>query len=120
MNYNIKIDLTKINSAALVNIKGKTATKQCIVIPVEDAGLFVGEKGVYLNLQAIELKEQKFEQTHMVKMDVRSEAYKAMTEDERKQIPIIGGMKAREFQQAQQRQASGTAEFSGNDDDLPF
>lgn len=120
-NFNVKINLMRVKGASLVNLKGTYVTKQCIVIPVEDSGLFIGEKGVYLNLQAIELKEAKYDQTHLVKMDVDSDTYKAMTEEEKNAIPIVGSMKKREFQ-SQPMQATETAEFSGGDnaDDLPF
>jgi hypothetical protein len=119
-NYSIKIDLLKVSGAALVNLKGKTATKQCIVIPTEDAALFVGEKGVYLSLQAIELKEAKYEQTHLLKEEVESEKYKAMTDEERKKIPIVGGMKKLEHK-PQPMQATTTTEIESEDvNDLPF
>ncbi len=92
-NLSIKIDLAKLQSSALVNITGKTGTKKCIVIPVEDAGLYVGEKGVYLDLTAFELREVKFDQTHIVKQSMKKELYNSLTEEERNAIPIIGGIK---------------------------
>lgn len=119
-NYNLSINVLKITGASLVNIKGKEKTKQCLIIPIEDSDLYVGEKGVHLNMQAIELKESKFGQSHFIKCEVDGERYKAMTEEERKQIPIVGSMKIREFQK-QQVQATESVEFtSEGNDDLPF
>lgn len=92
-NYSIKLDLLKVKNVSLVNLTGKTATKQCIVIPVEDAGLYVGEKGVYLNLTAIELKEPKHEQSHMIKPNIETEVFAAMSQEQKDGIPIIGNMK---------------------------
>lgn len=57
-NFSIKTDLLKLKGAFVTNLKGKTATKRCLIIPVDDAGLFIGEKGVYLNLTAIEMQNQ--------------------------------------------------------------
>ena len=73
MNQSIKINLSKLQDAKLVNLTGKTETKQCLVIPIENSGLFVGEKGVYLNCSAFELHEQKYGQTHLVKLSLEKE-----------------------------------------------
>ncbi|WP_418894204.1 hypothetical protein [Limibacterium fermenti] len=92
-NLSIKVNLMRVPGALLLNLKGKLETKQCVVIPVEDSGLYVGEKGVYLNLTAIEYKERKYDDSHFVKMSVDREVYEGMTEDERLAIPIVGGLK---------------------------
>ncbi len=55
-NYSIKTDLLKLQGAFVTNIKGKTATKKCLCIPIEGSGLFLGEKGCYLNMTAIEMQ----------------------------------------------------------------
>ena len=41
-NFSIKTDLLKLKGAFVTNLKGKTATKRCLIIPVDDAGLFIG------------------------------------------------------------------------------
>lgn len=93
-NLSIKINLLKLQNAALVNITGKTGvTKKCIVIPVEDANLFVGEKSVYLDASAFEIREPKYDQTHLIKQSLDKDTYQAMTEDERNNMPILGGIK---------------------------
>lgn len=122
-NYSIKTDLLKIRGAFLTNIKGKTATKKCLVIPIENSGLFVGEKGIYLNLTATEMQEPKYGDTHFVKVNLDKEAYNALTDEERQAIPIIGGM--REIEPKQRTVlVTRTVEISqpGEDypDDLPF
>ena len=79
MNYQIKIDVTKINKA----------------------DLFVGEKGTYLTIDCIELKETgKYGDSHLVKQVIGTERYKTMTEEERKATPIIGNMKPKEVKQS--------------------
>ena len=108
----------RVPGASLVNIKGKTSTKECIMIPVEDSGLYVGEKGVYLNMTAIEYREQKYSDSHFIKMSVEREVYDSMTEEERNAIPIVGGLHpiVPKQMQATSRMDISDAEF----DDLPF
>lgn len=121
-NFSIKTDLLKLKGAFVTNLKGKTATKRCLIIPVDDAGLFIGEKGVYLNLTAIEMQNPKFSDTHCIKPDIPKEQREAMTPEEQKAVPIIGGLHAIEVKQ-QTMNVSGTLgqeAFSENDDDLPF
>lgn len=97
-NYNVKLDLLKLNGAFVTNLKGKTETKRCLVIPVEDSGLYVGEKGVYLNASAYELRERRYDQTHLVKAELSREKYQSLSEEERKQLPILGSLSERETQ----------------------
>lgn len=124
-NFSIKADLLKIKGAAMINLKGKTATKRCLVIPVDDddSGLFVGKKGVYLNMMAVEMREPRYGDTHCVKINLDRDAYNALSEEERKNIPILGGMHELE-QQVRTMQVTQTIDVSqaadNPDDDLPF
>lgn len=120
-NFSIKTDLLKLTGAFMTNLKGKTATKQCLVIPVEDAALFVGEKGVYLNLTAIEMREARYGDTHCVKQSLDKERYDALSEEERKALPILGGMRQLETkQQAMEVKSTMDATNLADEDDLPF
>lgn len=120
-NLTIKINLTRIKGAALVNLKGKTATKQCVILPVEDCGLFVGEKGAYLDLVALAYRDPKYDQSHFVKQSIDKDIYNAMTEEERGTLPIIGSVK--ELVRNQMK-ATDTVEYADyqeiGKDDLPF
>lgn len=116
MNLSIKIDLLKLKGASLVNLKGKEATKACIVILVEDRNLYHGEKGVYMDISAFAMKESKYDQTHILKESIAKEAYQAMSDDERKALPIIGSIKELK---AQTVQPTETLEPEQHDD-LPF
>lgn len=121
-NFGMKIDLLKLKGAFLRNLQGKTSTKRCIIIPVDDCdGMYLGEKGCYLNMTAIEMQEPKYSDTHCIKPDILKERRKAMTEEEIRNIPILGGMRAIERKQ-QTMAVTGT--FTGDnfadDDDLPF
>lgn len=121
-NYGIKIDLQKLKNAFLWNLKGKTATKKCICIPVDDnPAIYVGEKGVYLNLTAVETENQQYNDTHYVKGNIPREIYDKMSDDVKKSFPILGNMRPIV---AKQQEASGTVDMNDaaaqNDDDLPF
>lgn len=118
MNYNGKIDLKKFKNSALIDIKGKTTTKRCICIPIEDNNLFVGEKGVYFDFILREIAEDKrqFGNTHIICSNIPKEKFEKMTEEEKKAQPILGQIK--EYQAAQMQ---ATAEVTpGDDSDVPF
>lgn len=121
-NFGMKIDLLKLNGAFLKNIKGKTTTKRCLIIPVDDCdGMYLGEKGCYLSMTAIEMQEPRYNDTHCIKPDIPKERREAMSDEEIRNIPIIGGMRTIERKQ-QTMTVTGT--FTSNnfddDDDLPF
>lgn len=123
-NYGIRIDLLKLKGAFVRNIQGKTTAKRCLIIPVDDCdGLYLGEKGCYLNMTAIEMREPKFSDTHCIKVDVPKERRESMTEDERHAVPILGGLHAIETKQATM-QVKGTLGDEAFDqygeEDLPF
>lgn len=118
MNYNGKIDFKKFKNSALVDLKGKTATKRCICIPIEDNNLFVGEKGVYFDFILREIAEDKrqFGNSHIICANIPKEKFEKMTEEEKKAQPILGQIK--EYQAAQMQ---ATAEVEPEDNlDLPF
>jgi len=115
-NYSIKQDLLKLKGAFVTNLKGKTATKRCLVIPIDDARLFLGQKGVYLNLTAIEMQNSQYGDTHCIKQSFDKEVYERMTDEERNAQPILGGL--RPLKRAEQAiEASNIVEA---EDDLPF
>ena len=105
-NYRIKIDLLKLKGAFVHDLQGKAATKRCVIIPVDADGVFLGEKGCYLNTVAFEMREPRFNDTHFVKADISKERREAMTEDERNAVPILGGLHAIEAQRAQEEAAA--------------
>lgn len=76
MNYQIRIDVSKIDKASI----------------------YKGEKGSYVTLDVVEVKNSQYGDTHFVKQVLSKERYQAMTEDERKKIPILGNMKPSKFQ----------------------
>lgn len=117
-NYSIRVNLLNLTNACRVTIPGKTSRKRGIFIPFEDnSEVYDGEKGVYLNLTAVELKQPgQYGDSHLLKGNKPEEEYKAMGEEERKALPILGQMRPLErktvYQPAPQVQV--------DDDDLPF
>lgn len=121
-NFGIKIDLLKLNGAFMRNLTGKTATKRCIIIPVDDnPSIFLGEKGCYLNTVAYEISNQQYGDTHFLKPDLPKEVRDAMTEEERNAQPILGNMRPIKLAQMQvSGNVSMDAPEGQPDDDLPF
>lgn len=121
-NFSIKLDLQKIQGAFVTNLQGKSATKTCICIPIEEAGLFLGKQGCYLDLTAMELREPKYDDTHCVKQQVSKELYQQMTDEQRKAIPIIGGLHVLQSRQDNnfQQVTTTTVAQPEQEDDLPF
>lgn len=121
-NYGIKLDCLKLKGAILKNLKGKTATKRCLIIPIDDCdGMYLGEKGCYLNLTAIEMQNPQYNDTHCIKVDISKEQREKMTEEQVRNIPIIGGMRCIERKQVSMP-VVGTLDNSAlaDDEDLPF
>ena len=120
-NYGISINLQALRGACLRTLKGKDGQPvRCAIIPVEmNREIFVGEKGTYRSLTAIETRETgKYGDTHLLKGNLPEEVYKAMGEEERRSQPILGQMRPL----ARREQPAPAAEVisSADDDDLPF
>lgn len=122
-NYQLSIDLLKLQGAALQDMKAADGSvKRCLVIPVWDAGLYEGKKGVYIDLRAVELKNPQFEDTHFVKQTLSFERYKSMSEDERSAMPIIGNLRTAKSLANNQQQGQPLPKIGGYTapDDLDF
>ena len=83
-NYGIHFNALKYVNSGVLNIKGRSETKRCLVVPIEDNHLFesVNEDGspkaVYLDLNAFALREPKYEQTHIVKQSLPKDVRESM------------------------------------------
>lgn len=126
-NFNAKINLMKLKRAGIMSIQGRGETLRCLVIPVEENHLFISSdeqnkpKAAYLDLTAWELRNPKYEETHMIKQSLPKEVREQMSDEELKTQPIIGGLKPFESEQ-QNAAGSVDAPFAqvSNYDDLPF
>jgi len=98
-NLNIKLNLQNLKCACRFE-KSKSGLVECLIIPLESNYLFKGEKGVYLDLTAFELKEAKDKKTHLIKQQLPKEVFKAMTDEEKKATPILGDVTTWEHTEA--------------------
>lgn len=107
-NYNLTIALTKLKGAKVMEIQGKTCTKTCVVIPIDNEEGTVRNSyeskvdgqptikfldNVQLHLTAFEFREKKFGQTHGIKASFSKSRMDRMTEDELRAMPFVGNMK---------------------------
>lgn len=94
MNYNFKLDFSKFNGFGLIDLKGKSGqVKKCVVIPVDDNGLFLGEKGTYADLVCFETPQSEYG-SHMVTISkTKEEQEHEKQTGERIRKPIVGNLK---------------------------
>lgn len=120
-NYSIKTDLLKLQGAFVTNIKGKTATKQCLCIPIAESGLFLGKQGCYLNLTAIEMQNPQYSDTHCIKVSFDKAVYDRMTEEQKAAQPIVGGLhELKRKPQAAVDLSANNPYIADTEEDLPF
>ncbi len=120
-DYSMRVNLTQLSGAFLKDLTGRTATKKCIIIPVEDnPSMFVGEKGVYLNIAAFANENPQYGDTHMLKPNLPKEVRDLMTDEQRRQQPILGNMRPLRQELASQGQPLQAEALDQPQDDLPF
>jgi len=115
-NLSIKLNLQNLHCACRFE-KGVAGPVECLIIPLEKNHLFKGEKGIYLDMSAFELKEKKDNQTHLVKQQLPKDIFKAMTDEQKKATPILGNVSTWEHTEAD---PVSSAETLPEDSDLPF
>ena len=118
-----KINLAALKNAAIIT-SGKNKDVDCILIPIEQNHLFRSEKGaVYLDIIGFETapEKRKGKDTHMAKQSLDKKVLDAMTEDEKKAMPILGNFI--DWDQSIESQSTPTehvAKEVADLDDLPF
>lgn len=88
----VKINLAALKNAAIIT-SGKNKDVDCILIPIEQNHLFRGkENAVYLDVIGFETapEKRKGKDTHMAKQSLDKKVLDAMSEDEKKALPILG------------------------------
>lgn len=116
-NLSIKIDLLKIKHAGIVNLTNKKKEKiKCFVVKLDNEDLYIGEKGIYLSLTGYAVEDSKFNQTHILKINYDKEFFSKMTEEERRNTPIIGNIKEFEKKELETTLKDVILE----EEDLPF
>lgn len=121
-NIGIRVNLQALNGAFLKNLTGRTATKRCLIIPVDDnPAMFIGEKGTYLNMVGVEVKNSQYGDTHLLKGDIPRDVYEAMTDDQRNAQPILGNVRSiGPKQQVVTGSVNMDAPEGEQNEDLPF
>ena len=121
----IKINLAKLKSAVITTQKGNRA----IIIVLDDNNLVEHKSGVYLELQAVKIREPKtnnhgFMDTHFVKQKLSKDAYGKLTEEQKKAIPILGNITEYTGVKTEDEgfipPSKPQPEVTLNNDDLPF
>lgn len=127
MNYTAKLDISKITGAFACKIQGQNTTKNCICIPTDAAGVFVGQKGIYIDLRIVELSEdrRRFEDTHIIRQSFPKDLYETLSEEDKRNIPPLGGMKPINITVTQiqpaTKEASDDKQYQAKEDsNLPF
>jgi len=127
-NLGIKVNLLGVRGAFTMDIKGNNTTKKCICIPIQDAGLYEGAKGTYLDLTAVEIKNPQYQDSHLVKQALSKEIYNNLDDEERRNIPILGGLRSYEDRKSRQEYENAgsnkinhvASNIENNDGGLPF
>jgi len=91
-NISTKINLAGLKQAAIIT-SGRNKDVECILIPINQNHLFKSDKGaVYLDLQGFEYKNTKADSkdTHIVKQSLPKDIFSAMSDEEKKAMPILG------------------------------
>ena len=117
-NFSLKVNLLKLRNTVVAMVPGRRETKRCVIVPVDDNHLFVGEKGVYLDLSGIEMRERRFDDTHVLKQNLPREVYQGMSDEERREMPIVGTMRPM-VTERREVEVSGTARVDAGED-WPF
>lgn len=115
-----KINLMQYK-AVIQKIKSKSGEmKECIVIPIEMNHLVKGEKGVYADFTAFDLKNPKADSkdTHLVKASLPKDVFQSMTEEEKKAMPIFGNLRV--WGERQESEPTSSVKTIEETDDLPF
>lgn len=130
MNFTGKINLLKLDSTGIVVINGKSGSKKCVVIPIEENDIFVPidestgkAKGAYLGLNMWHNNNEtgldQYGNSHSVKQSFSQQYRESKSEEEMRNKPFLGNMKPLETINNISRISSPLADVADNDD-LPF
>jgi hypothetical protein len=83
----IKLDLTKLKAYSKKMPTKNSGDVDCLIIPVELNHLYVGAKGIYLDLIAFEIKNKD---GWLIKQSLPKAARDTMSQQEQRDMPILG------------------------------
>ena len=94
------MNLKNLPGSEYLSIRGQ----KCLVIPVEEnPTIFVGQKGIYLNISCIECKNNQYGNSHTVFASIGDKEVRMSysDEDRRRVAPILGNLQSKESQSSQ-------------------
>lgn len=126
MNYQLKINAKALNRAFVHSIQGKTEKVECLCIPVSE--FYKGKNGELYCTFGITEKQTvgTYGDTHFAKQQLEKESYSKLTDEQKKNIPIIGNMQPSKFGNTTKNETVQDAvilppsEPAQSNDDLPF
>lgn len=126
MNYQLKIDIKKLNRTFVYQIQGRTEKVECLCIPVSE--FYHGKNGeLYCTIGITEKQTVgTYGDTHFAKQQLEKEAYNRLSDEQKRAIPIIGNMQPSKFanqskiETVQDEVVLLPSETSQQTDDLPF
>lgn len=125
MNQLISLRLTALSGAGKVTLKGRNGMVDCLVIPLDANHISKSANGdYYLNMIAWENDKLKDGKTHLIKQSLSKEVREKMSDDDIKNMPILGDVKNMEPKEKEietysvEQPAQVVAQE--NEDDLPF
>lgn len=93
-NLLISVQLTRLNRVGRITLNDRNGNKvDCLAIPIELNNLSVSNSNeIYLNLVGWESDKLKDGQTHLLKQSLPKEIVERMSEDDKKNMPIMGNV----------------------------
>ena len=89
--FNLNTNLLRLPGAFVHDVQGRTATKRCIIVPIEDGLLHEGTCGVYLSSSLQPLKKSsKNGSTHYQRVSLPKEKFESLTQSDKDKIPVLG------------------------------
>lgn len=121
-NLLVSVQLTRLNRVGRIMLKDRNGSQiDCLAIPINLNNLSVSETNeVYLNMVAWESDKLKNEQTHLLKQSLPKDIVDNMSEDEKKQMPILGNVKPLKKKEKEMKIYSVATVETVESDDLPF
>lgn len=129
-NISIRLNLRQLKHVRRT-MTGQDGRKlDVIILPIEENQFYVGEKGDYLDMTAIEVKNKANDSkdTHLLKQSFPKEVYDSMSDEQKQSYPILGNAIQWGRQEPAPVQSQALSESAvdaymdqaGDDDGLPF
>ena len=118
-NISIKVNLRQFKHV-VKELKGKDGNKiKCLVIPIAENHFIEGEKGVYVDLMAFEIKNKSGDKkdTHFIKQSLPKKIYEKLTKEEKYDMPFVGNATV---WGSSENEPNDSQDIDLDEDDLPF